>query len=223
MVFNLDTALASGFRHSGYVGAIPLGKAVVGMAVSPNGRWLYATSELAASARPTAGSARPLGTDGTVSVIDLARAETKPHASVVSNTLAGCGTVRVAVSPDGRVVWVTARESDALLAFSAAALVSDPKHALLARVRIGEAPVGVAVVDDGARIVVADSNRFHAPGQTSGLTVVDSAAALAGKPALIGIARTGLFPRELALEPGGHTLLVTDFESGEVEALELNR
>ncbi|HEY4348872.1 MAG TPA: hypothetical protein VGM80_14915 [Gaiellaceae bacterium] len=222
-VFNLGRALASGFGGSGYVGAVPLGQAVVGMAVAPDGRWLYATSELAAGVRPKPGSGTLLGADGTVSVIDLARAETKPAASVVSNALAGCGTVRVAVSPDGRVVWVTARQSDALLAFSAAELVSDPKHALLARVRVGEAPVGLAVVDDGARIVVADSNRFNAPGHTSGLTVVDSAAALAGKPALIGIARAGLFPRELALEPNGRTLLATNFESGRVEALDLDR
>ncbi len=39
--------------------------------------------------------------------------------SVISRVLAGCNPVRVVISPDGKVVWVTARASDALLAFSA--------------------------------------------------------------------------------------------------------
>ena len=46
-VFNLRLALTRGFGPADFVGAIPLGLAPVGMAVSPDGRWLYATSELA--------------------------------------------------------------------------------------------------------------------------------------------------------------------------------
>jgi hypothetical protein len=36
----LAGALAYGFGAADYVGAIPLGDAAVGMAVSPDGRWL---------------------------------------------------------------------------------------------------------------------------------------------------------------------------------------
>ena len=100
---------------------------------------------------------------------------------------------------------------------SAALLRSDPAHALIARVWVGEAPVGLALVDHGGRIVVADSNRFLAPGATSSLAVVNVAAALAGKPALAGLLPAGQFPREMAAEPGGRTLLVTNFDSGQVE------
>ena len=45
-VFNLQQALASHFRTSGFVGDVPAGVAPVGLAVSPNGDWLYSTSEL---------------------------------------------------------------------------------------------------------------------------------------------------------------------------------
>ena len=110
-----------------------------------------------------------------------------------------------------------ARASDALLGFSAALLRSDPAHALIARVWVGEAPVGLALVDHGGRIVVTDSNRFLAPGATSSLAVVNVGAALAGKPALAGLLPAGQFPREMAAEPGGRTLLVTNFDSGQVE------
>ena len=97
-----------------------------------------------------------------------------------------------------------------MLGFSAARLRSDPARALIARVWVGEAPVGLALVDHGGRIVVADSNRFLAPGGTSSLAVVNVAAALAGKPAPAGLLPAGQFPREMAAEPGGRTLLVTN-------------
>jgi len=223
-VFNLEEAQAAQWRpSSGFVGTITLGSAVVGMAVSNDGRWLYATSELAAGVRPSPQLLRPGGRGpyGSVSVIDVHRAETDPAASVVATAAAGCGAVRVAVSPDDNVVWVTARESDELLAFSAAALRSDPQHALLARIRVGEAPVGLTVFDGGRYVAVDDSDRFMLPGATSSLTIVDTNAALAGKPALLGTVPTGMFPRELAVEPRSNTLLVTNFISGKLETVKL--
>ena len=209
-VYDLRAALADHFRESGYLGLIPLGQGVVGMAVSPDGRWLYATSEGAAAGGPAG---------GTLSVISVATAARDPARSVVANAPGHCSPVRVAVSADGSVVWVTARESDELLAFSASALRRDPSHALLASVRVGEAPVGLAIVDGGRDVVTADSNRFDAPGARSGLTVVDTSAALAHRPAVVGTIATGAFPREMALEPDGGTLLVGDFGSSQFEAV----
>ena len=46
-VFNLGAALSRGFGPADYVGSIPLELAPVGITVSPDGRWLYATSEIA--------------------------------------------------------------------------------------------------------------------------------------------------------------------------------
>ena len=56
-VFDLHKALASGFGPADFVGTVPLGTAPVGLAVSPDGRWIYATSESGrgAAAAPTAG------------------------------------------------------------------------------------------------------------------------------------------------------------------------
>jgi DNA-binding beta-propeller fold protein YncE len=172
-VYDLQAALADRFHKSSFLGSVPLGRAVVGMAVSPDGRWLYATSELAAP------GPRTRGFEGTLSVISLAEAERHPARAVLANIPAHCSPVRVAVSTDGSTVWVTARESDELLAFSAKKLLTDPAHALLAAVRVGEAPVGLTLLADGGEIVVADSNRFAALGAHSGLSVVSVAAALA--------------------------------------------
>jgi DNA-binding beta-propeller fold protein YncE len=215
-VFNLQRALSSGFGRSEFVGTIPVGLAPVGMAVSPDGRWLYATSELA---RPARGAQPSPGAFGTLSVIDVRRAESQPARSVVATVLAGCSPVRVITSAGGSIVWVTARGSDALLAFSAPRLHSDPPRALIAAVRVGEAPVGLALARNGTRIVVADSNRFGVVGAASSLAIVSAPAALAGRPAVLGLVRAGQFPREMALELDGKTLLVTNFASSQVEAV----
>jgi len=212
-VFNLHRALTRGFGPGDFVGTIPVGIAPVGMAISPDGRWLYVTSEVMART--------PGGNVGTLTVVNVARAEADPAASVVATVAAGCNPVRVITSADGREVWVTARASDDLLAFSAAALRTDPGRALVAIVRVGEAPVGLMLVRNGSLVMVADSNRFGAAGATSDLSVVNAAAALAGRSAVVGSIPAGQFPREMALEPGGQRLLVTNFSSGQLETVSI--
>ena len=214
-VYNLQRALTKGFGAADLVGAIPVGTGPVGLAVSPDGQWLYATSELARAAPSGAHS------QGTLTVINLRRAETDPGASVVATVAAGCSPVRVVTSADGSVVWVTARGSDRLLGFSAARLRTGPGRSLIANVEVGDAPVGLALVDGGSKIVVADSNRFGAQGAASSLAVVGVAAALAGRAALAGYLPAGGFPREMALEPDGRTLLVSDFSSAQLEAVDV--
>ena len=230
VVFNLAGALSRGFGAADYVGAIPLGQAPVGMAVSPDGRWLYATSEGAVAGQRATGltpaggcTSRVTGTipgepPGTLTVVDLAQAETDPAGAVVATVDAGYQPVRVVTAADGTQVWVTARASDDLLCFAAAGLASDPARALVAIVRVGSEPVGLAAAAGGALIVVADSNRFAASGANSALTVVNVAAALAGRPAVTGEIATGLFPRDVAVSSGG-TLIVSDFSSGQVQAV----
>ena len=160
-VYNLHAALADHFSRSSYIGSIPVGQLVDGLAISPDGRWLYATSEI-----------------GTLSVIRLASAERQPSRSVVSTVPAGCNPTRVVPSPDGRTVWVAARGSNQLLAFSSAKLRTDPAHAQLTAVGVGAAPVGLALINNGREVVIADSDRFQTPGAVAELTVVSIAAAL---------------------------------------------
>jgi DNA-binding beta-propeller fold protein YncE len=238
-VFNLADAVSRGFGSADYVGSIPLGQAAVGLAVSPSGRWLYATSEVAAPAQhpagirapavrsgpaPSAGQAARAGIvpgepPGTLTLIDLQRAETDPAHSVVATVDAGCQPVRVVTAANGTQVWVTARASDDALCFAAALLVTDPSHALVAVVRVGAAPVGLTAVRDGTLIVVADSDRFSAPGAHADLTVINVADALDGRPAIVGDIPAGLFPRDMTAAPNG-TVLVSNFSSGQVETVD---
>ena len=63
------------------------------------------------------------------------------------------------------------------------------------------------------------ANSTSVSSATADLSVVNVAAALAGRPAVLGIIPAGMFPREMALEPGGQTLLVTNYASGQLEAI----
>jgi len=211
-VFNLADALAHKFSSASYlVGSVPLGVAPVGVAVSPGGRYLYATSEERKSGAP----------EGTLTTVNLVEAERSPSHAVVSTVSAGCGPVRVVAT--GQSVYVTARESDELLEFSASKLVTDPDGALEGRVKVGEAPVGLALADKDALIVVGDSDRFDVPGATANLAVVKIAAD--GDLTLAGYLEpprwTGLFPRDMTSTPDGDAVLVSDFDSNQLEEVTL--
>ncbi|MBV9448297.1 MAG: hypothetical protein JO345_20620 [Streptosporangiaceae bacterium] len=208
-VFDLARALRAGFSAPGVaVGQVRLAPTVVGSVLSPDGRYLYATSEAASNANSG---------NGLLQVVDVARAERHPAASVVAAVDAGCQPVRVALSGHGAVAWVTARGSDALLAFSTAELRTNPKHALLADVRVGPQPVGVVLTDGGRFALTADSARFTAPNAPQTVSVVDTRAALAGRRALAGTIPAGMFPRELSYDPLSGDVVLSNYLSRNVE------
>lgn len=210
-VFNLTAALEHGFSARGVaVGIVPLASGAVGIAMSPDGQQLYVT---------TFGS---YGPHGQLWLIDASRAENgATGAAVLRHVAAGCQPVRVAVSPDGRTVWVTALQSNALLAFSTASLAADPSKALKAIVRVGSEPVGLLLVDGGRVALVGNSNRGLVPGtgsaQPQTVSVVNTAAALDHRSAVIGVVPTGLFPRDITFDQAIGRVLVANFESDSIE------
>jgi DNA-binding beta-propeller fold protein YncE len=210
-VFDLHAAIASGFGSSHFVGTVPLGLQPVGMSVSPDGHWLYATTQ----------NRSENSQQGGLSVIDVHHAETDPATALKATVSAGCVPIRVITTGAGQYVWVTARDSNTLLAFSAAKLLSDPRHALIARARVGQGPIGLTTTSHGDRIIVADSNLYTRKGATANLIVVNSADVLAGKPALLGVIPAGLLPRQFAMEPDSTTLLVTDSTSQQLQAVDV--
>jgi len=223
-VYDLGTGRFPRLGAADYVGSITLGEAVVGSALSADGRDLYVTSELAgnslAAGRPGSDALR---TDGTLSVIDVNAAEHASVHAVVATVPAERQPVRVAVSPAGSIIWVTSRASNSLLAFSAGRLLTNPTKALLATVKVGTAPVGLALFDHGDRIIVADSDRFNVRGAHAALTIVNAPAALAHKPAVLATVRSGRFPREIAIDQHDQTALVTNFASNQIETIQLRR
>jgi DNA-binding beta-propeller fold protein YncE len=197
---------------STYVGFIALDRLVVGTALSSDGSKLYATSETASSN----------STQGTLSILDVETLKKDPSKALLASVDAGCGPVRVAVSPNGKHIWVIARESNMLFAIDAARLESNQSTALLASVQVGTQPVGLTFVNHGRNNTTADSNASNHTNVTTVLTVVDAEAALNCKHGFQQIP-TGLYPREFAVSLDGKTLLVSQYYSDDIQAVDVSQ
>jgi YVTN family beta-propeller protein len=229
-VVDLAKARAGGFGADAVIGKIPVGRAPVGLALSPDGRLLYSTSEVAppgagwpvACPRESGGDTTPVNPRGALIVVDVARARADPSGAILARVPAGCNAVRVVLSPAGDRAYVTARGSNEVLVFDTAKLVSDPGAARLASVPTGNSPVGLAVTPDGARLIVTNSNRFARDRDASeALSVIDTAKVDGGAAAVLGTIAVGAFPRELRMAPGG-VLLVTNFLSNTLQLIPLD-
>ena len=228
-VIDLEQVRTHGFDARAVIGRIPVGLAPIALTFSPDGRWLYTTSEEASpnwnwpatlkpeDAGPEQANMRVPA--GAVVVVDVSRARTDPVHSVIAHVPAGSSPVRMAISPDGGRIYVTARGENALLVFDIAKLRSDPDHALLARETVGTAPVPVAVIQEGKIVVVGNSNRFNRNSRAETLTVLDSAR-LGHGAAVIGTIPCGSFPREMCISADGKTLCVTNFRSSTLEIID---
>lgn len=162
--------------------------------------------------------------EGAVVVVDVARATTDPANAVAARIPAGCSAVRMAISPDCRRIYVTARNSNAVEVFDTAKLVSDPDHSRLGMAPVGEAPVPVAVIDGGKRVVLGNSNRFAAGNAPQTLSILDTAKIeQKGVDAALGTIPSGAFPRELSVSADGHTLFLTNVGSSSLQVINIDR
>jgi YVTN family beta-propeller protein len=167
------------------LGSLAVGKEPEGLAVSPDGKFVYVTAESddtlvivdAASgkvARRLPMGKRPRGIafspDGTrayvtaengasVSAVDTASQEVVKTAAVPG---AGAKPMGVVVSPDNKRLYVTTGRGGGLVAFDAATLAPQ------ASVAVGQRPWGVAVSPDGRFVYTAN-------GQSNDVSVVETA------------------------------------------------
>ena len=232
-VIDLAKARASGFSASAIVGTVSTGALPIALTFSPDERYLYSTSEAAATDWGWPAECKPEGQDpatarvqfpqGAVVVVDVSRAKTDPMNAVVAKVPAGCSPVRLVISPGGDVVYVTARNSNALMAFDTRKLVTDSSHALLGAVPVGVSPVGVEVADDGRKVVVANSNRFARGNVPGTLSVIDASMVSQGAAAVLGTLPAGGFPREIRVTDAGQTVLVTNFATKTLQLIDLSR
>ncbi|KAK6085959.1 hypothetical protein SCUP234_01358 [Seiridium cupressi] len=211
-VFNV-TRLDDGTVISSWRGFIALpGYATVGQQFSKDYTKLFVTSELNST------TSSPNTTSGVISVLDVAKLKHTPGKSLITKVSSGCRPVRCRL--DGDRLWVSERDINHLTVFDAEKLANnDTTDLLLATVNTGTSPIGLAVV--GQYVLTADSNRFSYANATTGITVVDSILALAGQVDFPQIP-TGAFPRSLALSPNGKTLLVSEFGTGNIRAIDVS-
>jgi DNA-binding beta-propeller fold protein YncE len=193
----------------------------VGLALSPDGRRLFATSERMQDAvrfpvRCQAESAEEGGdkhSEGGLSVIDVARARTDPAHALLAVAPAGCNPVRVALTADGSRAYVTARGENAVYGFDVAGLTATPPAPSRTHYAAGDSPVGIAVQPAGGGVWVSDSNRFS-PGRAG---EVQSVPLTPDQTPVV--LKSGAFPRDLRFLPDGKTLVVGVFGSNAVQLI----
>jgi DNA-binding beta-propeller fold protein YncE len=129
----------------------------------------------------------------------------------------------MAISPEGDRIYVTARNSNAVLAFDSRKLLSEAEHSRVGMATVGAAPVPIAVVDGGRKVVAGNSNRFGGSGAGQDLVVLDAMKIQEGSAAALGTVSAGAFPRELRLSEDGRTLFLTNFGSDSLQVMDVRR
>jgi len=172
--------------------SIPVGEEPEGVAASPDGRWVYVTSEvkgtvfvldsktekvvseITVGARPRAAAFLPdtskayvtAETGGTVSVVSLPK-----HAVVKTLKLAegsadgGAPNIRpmgIVVAPDGKLAYVTTGHGGTVI------VIDTTKDEAVASIPVGKRPWGIAITPDGRTLYVAN-------GPSDDVSVVDTA------------------------------------------------
>lgn len=228
-VLDLPRMEAGDFGPSAQVATIDVDMGPTGVGVAPNGRYVYVVSQVQRPVVSTGvsdflyGLVTYVGVPrraGTLSVIDLKRMALDPAGAVVARVPAGCGPVRVAVAPDGTTVWVTARRSNELLAFRADQVLAGRAEPV-ARIPVSAAPEGLRLVRDGRFALVAGSDRTQDAGTAQPVDVVDTAAALSGRPALRTAVAAGGMPHEIDVSPDQRTAYVANNGSSNLSTVDL--
>ena len=197
-------------------------RANAGVALSPDAQRVYATAEIVRMDMPPTldghgnkdlerhgcmqnPNGRP-SANGAVYTIDAR------NQAVLGKINAGCSPTRIVVSADGKIVYVTARGDDHVLAFGAKALEKNPNAALLRAIASGGAsPVGLALFDRDTKLLVANSNRFaNGPGSATVIDLNDA------KGKVLQTIPTGDFPRNVAVSADGKMLVLIVFGSNQV-------
>ncbi len=227
-VIDLERARRTGYGNGSIMGSIPAGVRPFALTFSPDSRWLYATVEAAAPewgwpaecTREASGKPELVDPQGAILVIDVRRAAANPSAAVLARVPAACAPVRAALSPDGNLLYVAARNSNAVVLFDAAKLVSDGAHARIGLAPVGQSPTPLALIDGGTKLLVGNTARYDQRNPPGTLMVLDAAKLDSGADAILGVVPTGVFPREMRVSADQGTVFLTNWKSGFLQVID---
>ena len=218
-VYDLDKVRQG--ESSSLIGHVPAGLAPVGLATSPDGQWLYVTSQVGPKVDggktcPAENEKQRPHPEGMLLRIRIATVATDPAHAIAGVLPVGCNPVRVAVSPSGKDLWVSARGDNTLLRLQPDDWTGNNTHLKIKAYPVGPNPIGVAVRGDDAQVWVAVSDRFEKKGR--GVLVGLAYRAGDANDADPKLMQTGAleYPREVAFFHDNRTLAVTLFDANRV-------
>lgn len=224
-VFDLAKWRAQDYRGDPLLGRVTTAPGPVGLALAPDGRWLYVTSEVAPRRQGFADTCAPethrdrRHPQGLLLRIDVAKAAHDPRASLAGGVQAGCNPVRVAVAPDGEALWVTARDSREVLRIGVDAFAAHG-GVKVSGFDVGGGPVGIAIRPDGKQAWIALADRFqNTKYNPQGREVVGLLGIDAPGPAAVNAVSepASAFPRELVFLPDGRSFAVGLYAAQRIE------
>ncbi len=249
-VVQIERDSSGNFTGTKVVGNISTGgSSIPGILLSPDGTRLYVTSEVSeisplsatqpagnidsATGYNTVSSTCSTGTSGNyvanglLTVIDVAQVEASPaqppQSAILSTVAAGCSPVRLAETSNGTTLWVAARGDNRVLAFSTAALESNPSAALLGDPSSGGiSPVGIRLFHNDQWLAVANSDRFD-PCTVTDITKVNATILEVSVPESVSLVQTiptGCFPRDITVGPDDATLYLTNYSAKTLQVIQ---
>ncbi len=200
-VVNLNTNLITG-------SAITVGRAPAGLALTPNGNFLYVINYVDGN----------VGT-GTVSVVQTSD-------NTVVRTITGfSGPFAIAITPDGTRAYVTNFGSNNFDPHGSTVSVIDLlSNTIIATINVGIQPAGIAITPDGKYAYVTNYNTLYANPGFNNLTagegtvnIIDIATNTVIAPIIV----VGESPANLVVAPNGQHAYVTNYASNTVNVIAL--
>jgi DNA-binding beta-propeller fold protein YncE len=172
---------------------------------------------------PGSPGGEPVNPIGAILSIKMEKAITWPTAVLPARSYAGCSPVRLGLTKDGRTAFVTNREENVLRVMDVAKIVSGDPNAVIAKVPVGPAPIGVALADHDRLALVSNSNRWSKEQTPQNLDLIDIAGPRRGKPVLLGKIPVGVFPRDITVWEHGRIVVVSNFGSNSLTLLDVTK
>jgi DNA-binding beta-propeller fold protein YncE len=203
---------------------------VLGVAVSPEGRWAYVVHNLARATLPTEMIELGWINANALSVVDLRRKRLHATLLLDRKTEGAANPRNVAVSPDGKRLWVTLSGVHQLAAVDLGRL-----HAALAKYTAEQKPAVGDTDGEGDESplaygaqVFSETARFYADDPASMEMVVSPTPPAYGQGVFFPGLQTrvklpGNGPRGLAVSPDGRQLAVAEYFSGTVSLVDAER
>jgi DNA-binding beta-propeller fold protein YncE len=228
-LIDFSAARASRFSSTPVLGRIPVDWGPTVLKMTADGKHVLLPVEavrrqfkppILCAGHPGGEAVNPVGA---ILSIDVAQASALPVGFAPSRSYAGCSPVRMELSKDGKTAFVTNREENLLRIMDAAKILHGEPDAVVAKVPVGPAPIGIALVDHDRLALVSDSNRWATEQKPQTIEVVDVAGDHRHEPVILGKIPVGVFPRDLAVSRDGRTVIVSNFGSNTLTLLDVSK